>query len=36
MVLRRIFGPKTKSVTTDWGELQNKELHKSVLLAEYC
>jgi hypothetical protein len=35
MVLRRVFGPKTNGVATDWVELQNKELHKFVLLAEY-
>jgi hypothetical protein len=35
MVLRRIFGPKKNGVTTDWGELQNKDLHKFVFFAEY-
>jgi hypothetical protein len=31
--LRRIFAPKKSGVTADWGELQNKDLHKFVFFA---
>jgi hypothetical protein len=25
--VRKIFGPKTKEIREDWGELHNEELH---------